>query len=323
MSKTLIIDGIRFNLWTPEKEVEEFHPIVKELAKEIFGKDTIYLPIGLRLKSEAGLGAEPDGFVIDPVRKELYIVEVELSKHHPYKHINDQLTRFINSMDNSDTKHAVVEGLYNEIDGNKTLEYFKEKMNENPYRWLSKLLEQSPKIVVVIEEITQEVNEACKILMKSYDTKILEIQTYQRENAPTVRAYLFDTLSPIIDKVTVGASKADIVVHVPKAEADHFKGKEHLRPVYETLKETMLNLGQDVKVGEPTQDYIRFARRVTFCQVHVKKKWLRLDLRKVKDITHPKITPYHVGEWVYAHVEKKSDIDEIIEVIKKAYERAA
>jgi predicted transport protein len=322
MPKMLIIDGIRFNLWTPDKEVEEFHPIVKELAKDIFGRDSVYLPIGLRLKSEAGLGAIPDGFVIDSVKKELYIVEVELSKHNPYKHINDQLTRFINSMDNSHTKRDVVEGLYTEIDGNKALEYFKEKINENLYRWLSKLLEQSPKIVVVIEEITPEVNEACKILMKSYDTKILEIQTYQREDAPTVRAYLFDTLSLNTSKAVVDSSRADAVVHVPKAEDAHFKGKEYLRPIYEKLKETMLSLGQDVKVGAPTQYYIPFARRVIFCGVHVKKKWLRLDLRKVKDIKHPKITPYPKGDWVYVHIEKNSDIDEILDVIKKAYERA-
>jgi hypothetical protein len=46
----------------------------------------------------------------------------------------------------------------------------------------------------VIEKKTAEVIEACKILMKSYDTRILELQTFQRENAPTVHAYLFDTL---------------------------------------------------------------------------------------------------------------------------------
>jgi predicted transport protein len=322
MPKMLIIDGIRFNLWTPDKEIEEFHPIVNVLAKEIFGEDSVYLPIGVRLKSEAGLGAEPDGFMIDPTKKELIIVEAELSKHNPYKHINDQLTRFINSMDNLQTKNAVVERLYAEIRSNKGLqEYFEEKTNENLYRWLSKLLNQSPKIVVVIEEKTKEVMEACKILMKSYDTKILEIQTYRREKAPTVCAYLFDTLSD--SNVIVDPSKAIVVEHVPKAEDDHFKGKEHLRPIYETLKETMLSLGQDVKVGAPTKYYIRFLRRVTFCEVHVKKNWLRLDLKKVKDVNNPKITPYRVGEWVYVHVEKKSDIDEIIEVIKKAYERAS
>jgi hypothetical protein len=112
MPKMLVIDGIRFNLWIPEKEREQFHPIIKEHSKEIFGRDSVYLDIGLRLKSEAGLGAEPDAFVIDPIKKELYIVEAELSKHDPYKHINDQLTRFINSMDNPRTKNAVVEALY-------------------------------------------------------------------------------------------------------------------------------------------------------------------------------------------------------------------
>lgn len=90
------------------------------------------------MKSHAGLGAEPDGFIIDPVKKELYIVEAELSKHDPYKHINDQLTRFINSMDNPHTKNAVVEGLWNKIKGNKSQkEYLEEKiddekMNERP-----------------------------------------------------------------------------------------------------------------------------------------------------------------------------------------------
>jgi hypothetical protein len=74
MPKTLIIDGIKFNLWKPTKEVEEFHPIIKKLAKEIFGQDTVYLDSAITLKSLTGLGAEPDGFVIDPAKKELYIV---------------------------------------------------------------------------------------------------------------------------------------------------------------------------------------------------------------------------------------------------------
>jgi hypothetical protein len=67
MPKTLVIDGIRFNLWIPEHEKEQFHPIIKEHSKEIFGQDAVYFDIGLRLKSEAGLGAEPDAIVIDPI----------------------------------------------------------------------------------------------------------------------------------------------------------------------------------------------------------------------------------------------------------------
>jgi len=195
MPKTLLIDGVRFNLWVPENEEKQFHPIIKEHSKEIFGNDAIYLDIPLRIKSEAGLGAEPDGFAIDPIRMELYVVEVELSKHDPYKHINDQLTRFINSLDNTSTKNSVVETLFDGINDNKNYkDYFEEKIKENLHRWLTKLLSRPPIIVVIIEEKTPQVLEACKILMKSYDTRILEFQTYQREGAPSVHAHLFEPL---------------------------------------------------------------------------------------------------------------------------------
>jgi hypothetical protein len=34
----LIIDGVKYQLWTPTNEEKEFHPLVKEYSKEIFGK---------------------------------------------------------------------------------------------------------------------------------------------------------------------------------------------------------------------------------------------------------------------------------------------
>lgn len=195
MPKNLLIDGIKFNLWVPNLEEEEFNPKIKEHSKEIFGKETVLFDISPRLKSEASIGSEPDGIVIDPVNAKLYIIEAELSKHDPYKHINDQLTRFINGLDSLATKNMIVDALNDEIEANKDLEgYFKEKVGENLHKWLSKLLSKPPTIVVVIEEKTPEVVEACKILTRSYDTRILEFQTFQREDAPTVHAHLFDTL---------------------------------------------------------------------------------------------------------------------------------
>ena len=124
----------------------------------------------------------------------------------------------------------------------------------------------------------------------------------------------------IIFKVIVDSSKADRVVHPPKREEDHFKDKETLKPIYEELKAKILTLGPDVKLGAPTQDYLPFLRNVIFCTIHVKKKWLRLDLRNIKGIDNAKITPYPTGTWGYVHVDKKSDIDEIMPIIKVAYE---
>ena len=122
------------------------------------------------MKSHAGLGAEPDGFIIDPVKKELYIVEAELSKHDPYKHIND-LTRFINSMDNPHTKNAVVEGLWNKIKGNKSQkEYLEEKIDDENARILR--LEQ-----VRLEAAQEEAKvEQIKLDLATEITKVEQIK---------------------------------------------------------------------------------------------------------------------------------------------------
>jgi predicted transport protein len=194
MSK-LLIDGIRFKLWIPEPEESVFQPIIRKHSKEIFGKNTRFINASARLKSEAGIGSEPDGFVINLIEKKLYLIEVELSKHHPYNHISNQLIRFVNGMDSLSTKSAVTDALFEEIEANKKLKrFFEEHIEENLYKWLKRLVNKPPTIVVIIEEKTKEVVEACKILMKSYNTQIIEFKSFQREDAPTVHAHLFDSI---------------------------------------------------------------------------------------------------------------------------------
>lgn len=193
---TLIIDDVKFNLWIPQDELREFHPLVEEHSKDIFGYDIVYFDINVKLKSIAGLTAKPDGFVIDLTKNKWYIIEVELSKHNPYDHIVNQLTRFINGIDNPKIKDSIVDALYNEINKNKMLRaQVEEKVEGDIHHWLSKLLSQTPKIVVIIEEKTEEVVEACKILMKSFETYIVELKTFVRENAENVHAHLFEPLT--------------------------------------------------------------------------------------------------------------------------------
>jgi len=215
--KMLIIDGARYNLWIPEDETREFQPIVKEHSKEIFGRDTVYFDISVTLRSLAGLAAKPDGFVIDLGKNEWYIVEVELSKHNPYDHIVNQLTRFVNAIDNPRIKNNVVETLYDEIDGNRLLRtYIEEKITGDIHHWLSKLLFQTPKIVIVIEEKTGDVTEACKILMRNFETFIIEFKTFVRENAENVHAHLFEPLYTVEEISEKGRKEVEGKRPLPK-----------------------------------------------------------------------------------------------------------
>ena len=60
----LVIDGVKYRLWTPEDEEKEFHPMIREHHKEIFGEDSVYSDVKHKLKSKSGIGSIPDAYVI-------------------------------------------------------------------------------------------------------------------------------------------------------------------------------------------------------------------------------------------------------------------
>lgn len=80
----LIIDGVKFELWTPKDEEKQFHPMVKEHSKEIFGDCSLYFDVKHKLKSRSGIASIPDAYVITLSKPyKWYVVENELSTH-PY-----------------------------------------------------------------------------------------------------------------------------------------------------------------------------------------------------------------------------------------------
>ena len=63
------------------------------------------------------------------------------------------------------------------------------------YHFLSKLVSKSPRIIIIIDQKTSEIEEACRVL--KYPPDILEFKTYVRENAENVYAHLFEPLHTI------------------------------------------------------------------------------------------------------------------------------
>jgi len=84
----LVIDGVKYKLWTPKDEEKEFHPMIKEHSKEIFGEDSLYFDVKHKLKSKSGIGSIPDAYVIKLSKPyQWYVVENELASHPVYDHI--------------------------------------------------------------------------------------------------------------------------------------------------------------------------------------------------------------------------------------------
>lgn len=90
-------------LWTTQ---HQFHPapfekeaelevIINEVKTALFGENRIYVDVK-KLIGEKGQNI-PDGYLLDlssPKRPVLYLVEVELAKHDPLRHIAQQLLNF-------------------------------------------------------------------------------------------------------------------------------------------------------------------------------------------------------------------------------------
>ncbi len=191
----LLIDGVRYKLWTPKDEAA-LEDMVKEHAKDIFGEDSIYFDIKPTLRSQAGIGSKPDGYVIAfEDTPQWYIVEVELSSHPLHEHIMPQMSRFSMAIENLNTQRLIVDATYQQIKSDVS----KRSLVQNKigaqeiHEFLSGLISSPPVLVIVIEEVTKELEEVCAGL--PLKVEVVEFKTFERGGVGlVVHAHLFEPI---------------------------------------------------------------------------------------------------------------------------------
>jgi hypothetical protein len=193
----LLIDGVKYKEWIPEgnRAEDELEQIVVEHSKDIFSENSIYFNKRNLIKSLAGVGSIPDGLaIILGDKQHWHIVEVELSSHDAYQHVVPQVDKFINAVDNPNTRNKLIEVLYDEIYND---EYTHRKVkqdigqNKDVHKFLSDLISRPPSITIIIEKNTEQLREALK---KYTQKKVVEFRTYRRENAESAHVHLFEPL---------------------------------------------------------------------------------------------------------------------------------
>jgi len=205
----LFIDGVKYESYTPKDETE-LENMVKEHQKEIFGEDSVYLDLRRKITSKSGIASIPDGYVIKLSKPyEWLIVEVELSTHSVYDHIVTQLSKFINGIKNYSNQREIIEAIDKKIKEDVILRATVQSKigDEEIYHFVSKLVSSVPRIVVVIDKVDNAITEACRVL--NQDIKVIEFQTYAREDAPSVRAYRFEPLYKSVRKVRLIAERTE------------------------------------------------------------------------------------------------------------------
>ena len=176
----LLIDGIEYSLWSQKKE-DELEKSVKFHSNQIFGPDSIYFDIKGKITTSIGLRTVPDAYLIDFNNKAFYIIEIELSTHPEYDHINKQIGRFIGALENYKTRQKIARILKDYLDKDIVRKKFVDDKigNRELYQFflediLEKVKEQNYHTIIVIDKITKNISAACNIL--SPKPKILESQ---------------------------------------------------------------------------------------------------------------------------------------------------
>jgi hypothetical protein len=192
----LLIDGISYIEWAPKNE-DEFEQVVKEHSQEIFGKNSIYIDIKHKIKSEAGIGSIPDGYVIILGNAPRWnVVEVELSSHNPYDHIVSQIGRFIKGIKNPLSQQEIIRTIYNEINKDSILAATarKEIASGEIHEFISECVLKPPEITIVIEKRKPELDEAIETL--AYCPHVVELRTFTNKVlAKPTHAHLFNPLN--------------------------------------------------------------------------------------------------------------------------------
>jgi len=248
--KMLLIDGVKYELWTPPSE-DEFERIVIEHVQDIFGENSIYFDKKQKLRSLSGVGSIPDALVIMfGDTPQWHIVEVELSSHDPYQHVVPQVDRFSTAIDNPRTRNKIIDTLYDAVNNDELLKVkirYAIGQGKDIHKFLADLITTLPTITIIIEKDTDQLEEA---LRKYTQKKVIEFQTFRRVGAEAVHAHLFEPLykPPPPPPPPPPPEMGDVVKDVVKSYIEYHyiqipKGRKDLFPASNTTLELETDIG--------------------------------------------------------------------------------
>jgi predicted transport protein len=332
----LLIDGARYRLWTPQDEEKEFHPMIKEHYREIFGEDSIYFDVKQVIRASSGIGSIPDAYVIKLNPPQWYVIENELATHPIYDHITNQLTKFINGIENQNARNQIIDTLYSKINEDIVLKATIKKSiaTDDIYHFIYKLVSSSPKIVILINEKTPETENACHVF--KYPTEIIEFKTYVREGAENVHAHFFE---PLCETGKTGEQKggAKPSQKLPPEYCRSWEAKlkwvtPNIRELANALKDQVSQLSDvDHRPSGPDYKFYRGKAGSTsiFAGIFLTQNALKVRIRTdpTKTLNDPKKwVSERTYKWFFSSGEKEfkitdmSQLDYAMELIKQSYD---
>jgi len=207
----------------PFETENELEIAIIEASEKLFGGKRIYLDAKKKIGAKGKVNNIPDGYLIDlssRIEPKLYVVENELAKHEPLKHIAVQILEFSLSFETSPflIKNIIKSQIVNnELALKKCNAYIVENNFENLDVLLEKIIYGKGRFnaLVIIDSLSEELE---KVLISRFQFPV-EILTLQRYTTGTGgKLYQFQPF--LIDVLGVSSEGKSDVVGLDPSEID-------------------------------------------------------------------------------------------------------
>ncbi len=211
----------------------DFEAAVAEVTPVLFGSRRIYLDVKSIIGKKGKKRNIPDGYLLDllsSAEPRLYVVENELSRHDPLRHIAVQLLEFSLSFEQS--KRRIKQIIYNELLNNERgMALCKKYAKENGFRNVDHLLETMVfdgefRALVIIDETIEELETVLKRKL-GFPVEVIELFTFKDNEGN--RIYQFTPfLAEVLESIHVreegkkGIDIAEVDTVVVPAREDGF-----------------------------------------------------------------------------------------------------
>jgi hypothetical protein len=239
----------QFFPWPFDKEAE-LETAILNARDALFGSSRIYLDVKKLIGHSGKTQNVPDGYILDLTstkRPALYLVEVELAKHDPLRHIAQQLLNFSLSFKSTPQKMKSIlrDTLQKDAD---VLAPFEQYATQNGFGNIDYLLEQmiyrddAFQTIVIIDELEDELERILRSSL-AFPVEILVMERFRAATGEVMYRFdpfLYDlslqsntTASDGGNEPAVDPSEIDTIV-VPARDAgfkNTFLGENHWRAI--------------------------------------------------------------------------------------------
>ena len=332
MESVIFHNNLKFTEFTYASE-PDFENVIKNNTKLLFGTSTIYIDLKAKIDTASLGGSIPDGLLFDLKNidsPEFYLVEVELEKHDFHRHIFPQITRFFAFFRNSKAHNELIEKIFSATQTDKELEKeFKQFLKGREiFKFIKDTIENSQNILIIIDEMKPELLEMIDTYTEwSKMVKLLVLKEY-RSNEDKLLSLSPDFESVVLGEISGAKTEEDATGRVPHTEEYHLDGVGlEVKEIYQAIKSSLLEFKTSLRFN-PQKYYISIVDKKNFAYIYVRKKKLSVVLMLGEEIIrnslkHHKVEPesegvkrFYGGECASIVIENKSNLDEVIDVLK-------